>query len=717
LQGENGAVSIVRDENGVPKIEASSWEDVCFGLGWIHAHDRLVQMEFTSIIAQGRACECLSDTGQMLELDRLFRRVDLAGDARRQAEKLDERAGRIVDAYCRGIGQYLGSHRRPLEFMLIRHQPKAWERWQVIMMVKLMSYLALADGQEFLEHLIVEWVQHGVDIEKLKELFSPDLDGIDCELLKKVKLERTMSTKARMELGKLARFRASNNWVVAGRRSTVGHPILCNDPHLEINRLPPIWYEAQLVVGGQWLAGATVPGFPTVVIGRNRNVAWGVTYTIADSCDLWVEQCRGGRYRQEEEWADFTKRIEIIKRKKREDLELVIYENERGILLGDPSEDGFYLSYNWSERTDCGAETTGRLVDLNMAETVEEGMDAVSGMAMPLNWVFADAGGDIGYQLSGRLPRRRDGWTGLYPVPGWEGTNSWDGWLGPDELPSELNPEHGIIVTANNDRNQAGKPRIINMAMPEYRAERISELLLSEEKVDIDDMKYIQSDLVSLQARRLMPFIEPFLPDDGPAAGLREWRGDYSLESSEAEVFERIYRVWIEKICGPVLDEGWLRWLLDETPLLGVLYGRLDDLLTRDESSWFTHPQRQAAITEAIAGVESKPVRPWKARRKILLCHIMPAKRLPRFLRYQLGPVPLPGNRATVWQGSIFRLNDRLTTYAPSYHLITDMSTETIHTNLPGGPSENPFSRWYLTDMKRFWTGKYKTIERTNNSN
>ena len=244
------------------------------------------------------------------------------------------------------------------------------------------------------------------------------------------------------------------------------------------------------------------------------------------------------------------------------------------------------------------------------------------------------------------------------------------------------------------------------MAMPEYRAERISELLLSEEKVDIDDMKYIQSDLVSLQARRLMPFIEPFLPDDGPAAGLRE-----------AEVFERIYRVWIEKICGPVLDEGWLRWLLDETPLLGVLYGRLDDLLTREESSWFTHVERQAAITEAIAGVESRPVRPWKAQRKIMLCHIMPAKRLPRFLRYQLGPVPLPGNRATVWQGSIFRLNDRLTTYAPSYHLITDMSTERIHTNLPGGPSENPFSRWYLTDMKRFWTGKYKTIERADNSN
>jgi penicillin amidase len=195
----------------------------------------------------------------------------------------------------------------------------------------------------------------------------------------------------------------------------------------------------------------TMPGLPAPLVGRNEHLSWGATYTFMDAIDSWVEHCRDGKFRRGDAWVDFDQRVETIKSKKGEPIVETFWENLHGVLDGSA--------------TYGGAQSLNTLLPMWTARTVSDGMAAFANVESSMNWIFADSAGDIGYQMSGLMPKRPDDWSGFAPRPGWDQRFDWQGFVDPEELPRTLNPADGVIVTANQDLNHLGHANPINAPM------------------------------------------------------------------------------------------------------------------------------------------------------------------------------------------------------------------------------------------------------------
>ncbi len=712
LTGSDGAIDIKRNHHGIPEICAETLGDASLGLGWVHANDRQLQTLFTRIIVDGRAAELLKADESLVEIDQYMRRMNFLPDPLEQVAALEPDALEILDAYSKGFNLYFTRNKPVFEFRLLGYNPEPWKIQDSLKIGKVFGFLGLADTQGNMEKFIVELIQKGLDEEKLKTLFPYLTDAIDYDLVRQVQLEPPLTPEAVKWLDKLPRFNASNNWVVSGKHTKSGYPILCGDPHLEINRLPNTFQEIILRLPENTLMGVSVPGAPGVFIGRNSHIAWSPTYSFMDMLDYRIERCRNGQYYRKEGWYDFKVRKETIKVKKKPPVSIRIYENENGLLEGDPFKEGLYLALNWSGSRGCGAEIFNSFTRLMNAESTESAMALFKSLdAASFNWVIADTGGNIGYQMSGRHLNRPDGVSGLYPHPGWEKKYDADGFADPDRLPTVYNPVEGIIATANQDLNDLGQSNPINLAMGPYRADRIIQLLKSGEALDVAYMKNIHFDLYSLQAEALMKIIRPLLPDTENGNTLKTWNLCYEQDSKGAMLFESVYRSIIHVVFG---DFGFGRdvvaHIFKETSLFNDYYVNLDRILESETSPWFGKQGRKAMFKKGIAEGLSTDAVPYGQTRKITMAHLLFGGQLPRFFGFDYGPIQLPGSRATIPQGQIFKSAGRLTTFSPAYRMITDMAENKIHTNLAGGPSDRRFSKYYTSDLKNWYEGNYKIL-------
>lgn len=726
LPGKSGPVRLERNDDGVAHITAASLADAQFGLGFCHARDRGLQILLMRILGRGQGCEQLQDTEEMLVWDRFFRRWNLGADAAREEAALSGRAKAAVEAYCRGANLLFSKKGIPWELRLLGCRFEPWTVADTFLTAKLAGLIALAQTQADMEQFIVECVQHGINREQVEELFPGLLHGLDEALLRQVRVPEPLVPESLKWASALPRLMASNNWVIAGAKTTSGQPFLCNDPHLEVNRLPAIWYEAVLrwrsSDGPHYAMGATFPGLPGVSIGRTGDLAWGITYAFMDCMDSWVEDCRGGKYRRGDDWLPFETRKETIRRGKNPPVEIIFYENHHGVLGGDPNEPGYYLSTCWS----CGDGTSATALDggcgILDARTVEEGQAILGRLSnSSWNWVLADRAGNIGYQMSGKMPRRRSGVSGLVPLPGWDSTNDWQGFHSPEELPRALNPAAGFLATANEDLNHLGKVHPINLPMASYRADRINAVLARPGQRTLEEMRKLQLDLYSTQAEQFMPIIRPLLAEFATLHGeavrlLLEWELTYASESKGAFLFEQVYQALMSEVFGKSAGSfggAVLERILAETCLFYDFYGNFDRVLLAEQSVWFGPRSRTAIYRSALATALATPLEPYGAKRKVLMRHLLFGGKLPLWLGFDR-PLEIPGNRATVHQGQIYRGGGRETSFAPSLRFVTDLATDEILTSLAGGPSDRRFSKWYTTGVADWIAGRYKTLRGPN---
>lgn len=711
LKGPGGGVWLTRDAAGVVQVDAERFGDLPFGLGWAHAHDRLVQMMLVRIVGRGEASQFLDGSPATVALDVFMRQMGFRRDARLQAGSVSESARAWCETYCRGVNAYLQTQRRPLELLLVGYKPDPWTVEDILLTIKLVSYMGLAQSQQTAERFVIQSVLRGVDPELLRDLLHPHLDGFDPSWLDGVTLTEPLVPASVPWLGAIAVFRASNNWAVAPARTASGGAIYCSDPHLECDRLPAAWYEAVLRSGPGYLMGATIPGIPGVLIGRNASVAWGVTYGFMDQIDYFVEDCRQGRFRRGTDWVPFDTREELIHVQDGGTRQLRIHENLHGVLEGDPAAPGKYLCRAWSCHRGNVARTADCLAALARCSSVQEGMDIVREATISLNWILADRAGNIGYQQSGVLPRRAPGHSGLFPVPGWDPAYDWEGFVDSAQLHRILNPPEGYLASANEDLNPPGGPLAINMPMGDYRSRRIKEVLSRRDRVLVDDMKALQMDLLSLQARDLMPLLAPHLPNTPEGRSLAAWDGQYANDSIDASRFEAIYRELIQVVFGEI---GWgrpaLDYLWDETVIFTDFYAPFDRALQDPTCAWFRGRDREALFRQAIEAGLARPAKPWGEQRRVMMRNIFFQGKLPAYTGFDHGPVTLSGNRATVLQGAIYRSYGLQSSFAPSVRFITDLSTDEAHTALAGGPSGRRFSPWYTSDVERWQRGTYKKL-------
>jgi penicillin amidase len=242
--------------------------------------DRGFQMIVLRLVAQGRLSEVLVNSKGTLEVDVLSRQLGFERDSKRVVNKLGDKAKKLLKAYADGVNMYFENNGRTMEMMLIGYQPEKWEITHSLMLAKIMSYFGLAQTQQDIEKWIIQVIQKAGDVgvKLLQRLYRPHLDGLNqelVELIKKVRIELPLVPDSVRYGDSIPKLLASNNWAVAGAKSVSGNPIYASDPHLEINQLPPIWYEFAGVTRDNYFTGITVPGMPLIVMGRSKYLAYG----------------------------------------------------------------------------------------------------------------------------------------------------------------------------------------------------------------------------------------------------------------------------------------------------------------------------------------------------------------------------------------------------------------------------------------------------------
>lgn len=717
------AFTLRRDRHGVMHAAAADDLALAAAYGWAHAHDRALQMLLVRVVGRGRVAELLDDSPASLAVDLFMRRNLFAAASDEEAARLDGRARELVEAYAAGVNARL-ERGRPWELRLLGVPAEPWAPADTLLTLRLMSFVGLAQAQGDAETVVLQALRSGVDRGRLARLFRPHLDGLDDALLEAIRAVRHVPPLV-PGLPPLPGLRASNNVAVAGRLSASGAGLYASDPHLEVNRLPAIWYEVVgTLPGGDFRTGVTVPGVPGLVMGRTRAIAAGFTYGFADTIDFVVEEVKGGRYRRGDAWLPLTERRETVRRKKGAPLEVVHFETESGVLeLPDGEtavEDGLWLARSWTCRRQGGAASLEAILDLWSAPDVERAAEAASRVAIPANWLLSGRDGRVAAQQSGLLPRRERS-SGLLPLRGWELGDLPDGTLPPEALARLLDPPEGLIVTANDPGHGEWKPVGVTLCMGSDRADRLRELVAGRRAgghpLTSADLGAMQADVVSGQARRLLSALDSALPDLPAVRLLRAWDRRYDAASKGAVVFERLYAALCEGLFAHRLfgAEAWVA--LRDASLVHPFYFHLfDDVLVREEGEeWFGAEGKDAFVARvaraALGGLDPEAVPAWGETRRVVLRHLLLGGKLPPALGFDRGPFPVVGGRATVVQGQLLRLAGRESAFCPSWRFVTDLGSDAAETALAGGPSDRRFSRWYATDLPRWLAFERKTLK------
>ncbi len=716
--------SAARDAQGVPHISASSWRSALYGLGYMHAIDRPTQLLFARAVASGRSAELIADKPELLEMDRFFRRIGLYRNLDAEVASLDDSTFDQLTAYCEGVNDGLKDAGRSLPMWASGFVPQPWNQRSVLLLGNLLSYGGLVVGQQQNERILLELIQAGVDPDKLRELFDLLLDAANFEILRQIKMPRQLSDDALELITDLPRLAGSNAWAVAPKRSATGSALLACDPHLEVNRLPAIWYEAELHwedEGEHYVLGATLPGCPLFAVARTHDVSWGVTYLKGDTSDYFIEDCRSGgttgwQYRRGSDWLDFEVREEPISRKgSRPEIMRVLY-NEQGTLESDPEPgvSGYYLSSSWIGEGVGAGRSIATWLEIVSAPTAAEAMDIARECPLPtLVWIFADSDGHIGLQANGWFPRRARDHHGLLPMPAWDNHYHWRGKLSTSVLPRVYDPPEGFVATANENINPPGGPMLVTQPVPDYRKRRIVERLEQLPQATIEDMQALQYDVVSLQARDLLAVFLPCLPEGKIKQRLARWDCRYTPDSYEATLFSHLYRNVLLEIFGHEQGIGWRRmlYLVSRVGYSTMVLTAIDHLLLKEDSLWWRGRSKCELIRKAALRLAEEKEQPWSEINGFHFTNrFVESRFVGRAFGFHTRVMGLPGCHATPFQGHLLRAARREASFAPSYHLVTDMGTDEAWTNLPGGPSESRVSGYYKNDIARWYSGQYKRL-------
>lgn len=602
IAGLQDRVEVYRDRWGVPHISAQNVHDLFFAQGYVTAQDRLWQMEFSRRIGHGRLSEVLGDA--TLDTDRFIRTLGWHRTAEMEVQNLDPESRVILEAYAAGVNAFIESHRDrlPLEFTILGYQPDPWTLVDSLVWGKVMAWNA-GDNWEY-ELLRARLIQ-ALGEERAAVLtpsypsgqpliIPPQADGYRGWHLVGLwssaqGVVRITGLESGVELG-------SNNWVVDGVLSASGHPLLANDPHLEI-QMPSLWYEVHLVGGGFNVEGSSLPGVPGVLIGHNERIAWGLTFSHGDLQDLYLERINSTNPKQYEyqgQWLDMEIVAEEILVKGQEPVVQEVRITRHGSLLSDVDE-GLRevqggtqaVAMRWAALEP--SQVVRGILTLNQARNFVEFQEALSYLVVPsLNVVYADVEGNIGYQLTGSIPIRSPQHTGLVPVPGWTGEYEWQGYIPFEELPSLFNPPNHFVATANNRVVDDDYPYVIAYGWePGFRAQRIIDLLTSQEQFTTMDFQRMQADDYLIPAETFLPYLlaqepEGFLQERAMNE-LRKWDMGHSASSTGATIFQVFFLKLLENTFADELGE-FLPEYLDSVdfPLMAMM-----EVMADPQNPWF----------------------------------------------------------------------------------------------------------------------------------
>ncbi|MGH6983494.1 MAG: penicillin acylase family protein [Stellaceae bacterium] len=566
--GLTAPVTIARDAHGIPTIVAKTDTDAAFALGYVHAQDRLFQMDLMRHYGAGRLAEWFGAVA--LPADRFTRTLGLYRAAEAQYAHLSPTVRGVLDAYAAGVNAWIKTRPAalPPEYAVLRVGIEPWKPADTLVWGKIMDLELTANFRG--ELLRARLLQHltSADLAVLYPPYPADAPVTG----KQAALDPRMLDRlaAALPPGSAEPMRASNNWVVAGAHAVSGKPLLANDTHLGLNS-PGVWYLARIDVGGNVLAGVTAPGTPFVVVGHNRRIAWGFTTTASDVEDLFVEQTDPKdptRYLAPGGALPFITRSETIRVRDGAPVTLTVRSTRHGPVISDlagwNAGDGKVLALEttWLADDDC---TPDALWHLSHAGSWTEFRAALRDFVAPQqNIVYADVSGHIGFIAPGQVPIRAKG-DGWLPVPGATGAYDWTGFVPFDDLPQVYDPPSGVLASANNRIVAKGNFYLGRDWDVPYRVERIRALLDATPQQSPATAAAMQADVFSSMAHELLPLMldaVPQLTRDGAAiAKLKAWDDRMDRTRSEPLIFaawlRELTRALFEPKLGPQFAEYW----------------------------------------------------------------------------------------------------------------------------------------------------------------
>jgi penicillin amidase len=729
LPGLHQDVSVYRDRDGVPHIFAADDDDAYFALGFVHAQDRLFQMDFQRRLGAGRLAEVVGASA--LGIDRTMRTLGLYHAAEASVEQLGAPARQALEAYAHGVNAFLETRdwALPPEYYLLGTAPEPWRPADSLVWGRLMS---LTLSGNWRGEALRARLARRLSPEQLADWYADDNyagaitlpDGIEKSQATDDLFVRTLAALPEAIQPRLA----SNIWVVGGDRTKSGKPLLANDPHLGFGA-PGIWYLARITTPTWSIAGATVAGVPVHILGQNGHIAWGMTTTGADTQDLFVERVAPddpGAYETADGPRRFETRTEVIHVKDSDDVPITIRATRHGPVISDVEASAAAVA---RDRTVVALAATGlrpqdttaeALYGVNHATNWDEFTAALSHFDAPVQNVFyADRGGTIGMLTPGLIPVRRSG-DGFMPAQGWDDGAEWDGFIPFDALPRRVDPAGALLVNANNRLVGPDYPYFISREwdMP-YRAERILEILKETPDQTVASEVALQRDTLSPMTAELLPLMLAHV-GRGERAGhaarlLAAWDGQMARDRPE-----------------PLIFAEWLRMLdrdlfADE---LGELFAPMWDLhakliarTLRNDASWcddVTTPEHETcafqtarALDRALDALEQRygtDVAAWRWGDAHRARHDHPVfGRIPVLRELCDLVIAADGGNDTVNRGAMRVANASdpfADVHGPGYRAVYDLGNPAASLfEIATGESGNPLSRHYGDFLERWRDG------------
>jgi penicillin amidase len=737
LRGLGAEVDVYFDGHGVPHIFAKSWSDAARTLGYLHATDRLGQMDLNRRHASGTMAAVRGK--EALQNDILMRRLGI----RRSCQELWQSGGlpaemrAELEAYAGGVNQRineLNDNQLPLVFKALGYKPAAWTPVDSLVFSKYMGWDQAGTDDDLWFGIVAEKLG-AATFEQLWPLERPYEISTVAVQAKRESVTRGVLSPIpgalpayaaalknlswKRWLGESGSF-GSNNWAVDGTKTASGKPILCSDPHLGF-MLPSIWYSCHLSVNGKNAAGVTFPGGPAVVIGVTDHHAWGLTNMQTDAVDYFVETMHptdSMQYKHRGQWKKVERVTERIDVRGQPDHELHIDSTVHGPII---NREGRTISMQW---TGLGPTRDPEAIwRINRATSLKEFLQALDQLEVPaLNVCYADVEGNIAMHPCGRLPLRLPG-QGRIPMDGASGDNDWHGWIPRNELPLEINPARHFVASANNRPAPLGYPHYLGwMWDASYRIRRIHEMLGKAGNLTIETMAPIQYDAYDNGAERFVPILVAACRNakisdsfaNSVLDALAQWNYVADPEAIGPAIWLRwfdIYRdmVWKDNLSQRGIEAKGGSWGFTDTnrrdPEVEVL-----EYLTREQpnSIWFDDPKtperedRDAILTrsfvKAVASLKEQFGSDlerwrWKHINKLQIRSILEQPVLAR------SGGPVPGTSFTVNPGS----GVGTVGGGASWRMIIDFGDVSKSVGVyPGGQSENPASPFY-SDQMSFW--------------
>ncbi|MCJ9429167.1 penicillin acylase family protein [Kordiimonas marina] len=757
VKGPTADITIARDSHDVPHIDAATDNDLYFAMGYVHAQDRLWQMEINRRIGHGRLAEVVGKPG--LGIDRYMRTLGFSRKAEAALKQMPADVVASLQAYADGVNAYIKGHKGalPPEFLLTGDKPEPWKPvdtivWQKLMWLDLSGNMrreiARARLLTKLTPTQVQSIYPAYPGDKASAL--PDLASIYA----KTPLKEVASIVG----PEMPPGYGSNNWVISGDHTKSGKPLLANDPHLTLTT-PSIWYLVRLHnrTTGANLVGVSFPGTPSVVLGHNDHIAWGFTNTEPDCQDLFIEKLVDGgkRYLTPHGPADFITHKEVIHVKGEKDVTLTVRETRHGPVLSDALsdgkeflKDGYVLSLQWTALMDRETAVAG-LFGIAKARTFQDFKTAgLYYMGPEQNMIYADTKGNIGYYAPALVPVRKPGNDigGRLPSPGWLAQYDWQGFIPYNQLPTYYNPKGGIIATANNKIIDDNYPHFItgDWTLP-YRANRIKHLLAAHDGHDLASFKTIQQDTVSDMIRDLLPsFLAAANPSNPIVQDLAKWNGDTAADRPEPLIFHEWIRKYQKALMADELGDMYKSFRRIEPRLLksslyweakahgnapaDTAYYNLPPIDQKAALAWCDNVQTpdvqesctdlaRTALEETIKDLSARHGKDWKKwtweSEHILHQAHRPFSNVPSLRPWFELSAPVSGDVYTINVAGVSETPATLnqSTFGPSYRGLFDLSD--LDKSLfvqPTGQSGNPLSSHY-DDLFPYWrTGRYFTI-------